>query len=43
MLQHRNEILSLAKQKIDEVLNPSLSTYNSSVTEDDIFTSVGIS
>ena len=43
MLQNRNEILSLVKQKIDEVLNPSLSTYNSLLTEDDIFTSIGIS
>ena len=43
MLQNRNEILSLVKQKIDEVLNPSLSTYNSSLTEDDIFTSIGSS
>ena len=43
MLQNRNEILSLVKQKIDDVLNPSLSTYNSLLTEDDIFTSIGIS
>ena len=43
MLQNRNQILSLVNQKIDEVLNPSLSTYNSLLTEDDIFTSIGIS
>lgn len=43
MLKNRNEILSLVKQKIDEVLNPSLSTYNPSLTEDGIFTSIGIS
>ena len=43
MLQNRNQILSLVKQKIDEVLNPSLSTYNSLLTDNDIFTSIGIS
>ena len=32
----------MVKQKIDEVLNPSKSSYDSSLTEHDIFNSVGI-
>ena len=43
MLENRRQILSLVKQKVDEVLNPSLSTYDSSLSEDDIFNSIGIS
>ena len=43
MLEKRREIHSLVKQKVDEVLNPSLSTYDSSLSEDDIFSSIGIS
>ena len=42
MLQNRREILSSVKQKIDEVLNPSMPAYDSSVTEDDILNSIGI-
>jgi len=36
------EILTSVKQKIDEVLNPSKPEYNPSLTDEDIFKSVGI-
>ena len=42
MLQNRREILLSVKQKIDEVLNPSILAYDSSLTEDDILNSIGI-
>lgn len=41
-MRKRKETLSLVKQNIDEVLNPSKSSYDSSLTEHDIFSSVGI-
>ena len=43
MLENRRQILSLVKQKVDELLNPSISTYDSSLSEDDIFSSIGVS
>ena len=42
LLQKRKEILSLVKQEIDHFLDPSKSSYNSTLTEHDIFNSVGI-
>ena len=41
-LDRRKEILSLVKDKIDDVLNPSKSNYDSSLTEADVFNSVNI-
>ncbi|KXJ13769.1 ATP-dependent DNA helicase PIF1 [Exaiptasia diaphana] len=41
-LEKRKEILTLVKGKIDDVLNPSKPTYESTLTESDIFNSVGI-
>ena len=42
VLEKRQEILVSVKHKIDELLNPSKSSYDSSLTEQDIFNSVGI-
>lgn len=42
ILEKQKEVLSLVKQQIDEVLNPSKSSYDSSLTQHDIFNSVGI-
>ena len=42
LLEKRKEILSLVKQEIDHFLDPSKSSYNSTLTENDIFNSVGI-
>lgn len=42
LLEKRKEILSLVKQEIDHFLDPSKSSYNSTLTEHDIFNSVGI-
>lgn len=42
ILEKQKEVLSLVKQKIDEVLNPSKSSYDSALTQHDIFNSVGI-
>ena len=42
ILEKRKEFLSLVKQKIDEVLNPSKSSYDYLLTEHDIFNSIGI-
>ena len=36
MLNRRKEILSLVKQKIDEVLNPSKEKYDATLTDVDI-------
>ena len=41
-LNRCKEILSLVKQKIDAVLNPSKPDYNPSLTQEDILTDVGI-
>ncbi|KXJ21270.1 ATP-dependent DNA helicase PIF1 [Exaiptasia diaphana] len=41
-LEKRKEILTLVKEKIDDVLNPSKPNYDSTLTESDIFNSVGI-
>jgi hypothetical protein len=41
-LTRRKEILSLIKQKIDEVLNPSKPEYNPSLTQEDIFQDLDI-
>ena len=41
-LNKRKEILSLIKQKIDEVLNPSKPEYNPALTQEDIFSDVGV-
>ena len=41
-LDKQKEILSLVKGKIDDVLNPSKSDYDPTLTEADIFTSVNI-
>ena len=41
-LKRRKEILSLVKQKIDEVLNPNIKKYNPASDQEDIFKSVGI-
>ena len=38
----RNSFPSVVKEKIDEVLNPSKSSYDPSLTEHDIFNSFGI-
>ena len=43
VLTGRTEVLSLVKQKIDEVLNPSKDTYDNTLTESDILNSIGIS
>ena len=42
LLEKRKEILSLVKQEIDHFLDPSKSSYNCTLTEHDIFNSVGI-
>ena len=42
VLSRRKGILSLVKEKIDDLLNPSKSNYNDTLTENDIFSSVGI-
>ena len=41
-LDKRKEILSLVKSKIDDLLNPSKSDYDPTLTEADIFSSVNI-
>lgn len=41
-MDRRKEILSLVKDKIDDVLNPSKSNYDSTLTEADVFNSVNI-
>ena len=41
-MDRRKEILSLVKDKIDDVLNPSKSNYDSTFTEADVFNSVNI-
>ena len=41
-MDRRKEILSLVKDKIDDVLNPSESNYDSTLTEADVFNSVNI-
>ena len=41
-LMRRKEILSLVKQKIDEVLNPNIQAYNPTLSQKDIFRSIGI-
>ena len=43
VLTRHTEVLSLVKQKIDEVLNPSKDTYDNTLTESDILNSIGIS
>ena len=42
LLDKRKEVLSLVKQQIDDVLNPSKPNYDSTLTEDDIFNFAGI-
>lgn len=43
LLDKRKEILTLVKQQIDAVLNPSKPwSYDSTLTEDDIFNLAGI-
>lgn len=42
LLDKRKETLSLVKQQIDDVLNPSKPNYDSTLTEDDIFNLAGI-
>ena len=43
LLENRLELLTSVKQKINELLNPSItSSYDSSLTEEDIFNLVGI-
>lgn len=42
LLEKRKEILSLVKQEIDHFLDPSKSSYNSTLTEHDIFNPVDI-
>ena len=42
VLTRRKEVLSLVKQKIDEVLNLSKDTYDNTLTESDILNSIGI-
>lgn len=42
ILTRRKEILSLMKQKIDEVLNPSIADYNSLLTPEEIFQEIAI-
>lgn len=41
-LEKRKEILTLVKEKIDDVLNPSKDSYNCTLKQSDIFRSVGI-
>ena len=42
MLTRRNEILSLDKEEIDKMLNPSKPQYDPTKTEDEILISLGI-
>ena len=42
ILEKRRETLTLVKDKIDDVLNPSKPNYDSSLIESDIFSSIGI-
>lgn len=42
ILTRRKEILSLMKQKIDEVLNPSIADYNFLLTPEEIFQEIAI-
>ncbi|RUA05461.1 MAG: hypothetical protein DSY43_04560, partial [Gammaproteobacteria bacterium] len=42
IIDRHKQILTLVKDKIDDVLNPSKPNYDSSITEADIFSSVGI-
>ena len=42
ILTRRKDILSLMKQKIDEVLNPSIADYNSLLTPEEIFQEIAI-
>jgi hypothetical protein len=42
-IDRQKKILTLVKEKIDKVLNPSKPDYDPSLTEADIFSSVGIS
>ena len=42
ILTRRKEILSLMKQKIDEVLNPSIADYDSLLTPEEIFQEIAI-
>ena len=42
LLNKRMEVLSLVKQQIDDVLNPSKPNYDSTLTEDDIFNLAGV-
>ena len=42
MLTRRNEILSLVKEEIDKMLNPSKPQYDPTKTEDEILISLGI-
>ena len=42
LLDKSRETLSLVKQQIDAVLNPSRPNYNSTLTDDDIFNLAGI-
>ena len=42
LLDKRKEVLSLVKQQIDDVLNPSKPNYDSTLTEDDIFNLAGV-
>ena len=43
VLVRRKEVLSLVKQKIDEVLNPSKDNYDNTLTDTEVLKSVGIS
>ena len=42
ILEKRRETLTLVKDKIDDVLNPSKPNYDSTLTESDVFKSIGI-
>lgn len=42
MLTRRNEILSLVKDKVDKVLNPNKPPYNTTKSEKEILSSLGI-
>lgn len=42
ILTRRKDILSLMKQKIDDVLNPSIADYNSLLTPEEIFQEIAI-
>ena len=42
ILDRQNEILSIVKDEIDDVLNPSKPNYNPGLTDTDIFKSVNI-